>query len=128
MMRLFSIYPTGRAGIALLLMRISLSLVLIQSASREMAAVAPAWTAVLPWLLAAAAFCGAGTTLVASAGAIVLIVLSTAVDDPLAGSHACAILDAVALVLLGPGAYSLDARLFGRRRLDAGADDDPRHP
>ena len=121
-------YPTGRAGIALLLMRISLSLVLTQSASREMAAVAPAWTALLPWLLAAAALCGAGTTPVASAAAIVLIVLSTAVDGPLAGSHACAILDAIALVLLGPGAYSLDARLFGRRRLDAGADDDSRHP
>ena len=120
-------YPTGRAGIALLLMRISLSLVLMQSASREMAAVAPAWATVLPWLLAAAALCGAGTTPVASAGAIVLIVLSTAFDGPLAGSHACAILDAIALVLLGPGAYSLDARLFGRRRLDAGADDDPRH-
>ena len=86
-------YPTGRAGIALLLMRISLSLVLTQGASREMAAVAPAWASLLPWLLAAAAFCGAGMTPVAGAGALVLIVLSAAADGPLAGSHACAILE-----------------------------------
>ncbi len=120
-------YPGGRAGIALLLMRISLSVVLTQTAAREMAAVAP-WALFLPWLLAAGALCGAATTPVASAGAIVLIVLATAVDGPLEGAHACAFLDAIALVLLGPGAYSLDARLFGRHRLDAGADDDSRHP
>ena len=126
-MRLFSIYPAGRAGIALLLMRISLALVLTQTASREMSAVA-AWASLLPWLLAAGALCGAATTPVAGVGAIVLIVLATAADGPLEPSHACAVLNAVALVLLGPGAYSLDARLFGRRRVDAGRDEDPRRP
>jgi hypothetical protein len=31
--------------------------------------------------------------------------------------HICAVLDATAMMFLGPGAYSLDARLFGRKRI-----------
>jgi uncharacterized membrane protein YphA (DoxX/SURF4 family) len=35
--------------------------------------------------------------------------------------------DAAALTMLGPGAYSLDARLFGRREILVVRRDDPRH-
>ena len=31
--------------------------------------------------------------------------------------HVCALLVAVAIAMLGPGAYSVDARLFGRRKV-----------
>ena len=123
-MRLFSIYPTGRPGIALLLMRISLALALTQATARGLVMAEPSWTTLLPWSVAAVMLLGLGTTLVAAAAWLILIVSAMTSERPCDWLHICASLDAMAVLLLGPGAISLDARLFGRRRIQLGDDDD----
>jgi hypothetical protein len=40
-----------------------------------------------------------------------------AAHDGLALAHGLVLIDAVSIVLLGPGAFSVDARLFGRREI-----------
>ena len=110
MMRLFSIYPTGRPGIALMLLRISLALVLTQATARGMAVAEPSWTTVVPWSVAAAVLVGLGTTLVAGVATLLLVVASLTSERPCDWSNLCALLDAVAVMLLGPGVWSLDAR------------------
>lgn len=75
------------------------------------------WVLVAPWLVAASIWTGFITP-VATVLCIV-IQLSTWLSGigELRAVHLCAILDATALTLLGPGAYSLDAKFFGRRKI-----------
>ena len=115
MQRLFSSFPKGRPGIALLLLRIALSVIVFESLS---------WCTVClhsPWALTALL----ATTVLLWLGlfspAVSAVCLSLEVArlgwaaggvDPV---HACLLLHAVSLALLGPGGYSLDAVLYGRR-------------
>ena len=115
MQRLFSMFPQGGPGIALLLLRVSVaalfSLNLMKGAG----------------LLSSSIL----LLLVLASSALMVIGFLTSIVSFLVGSLAVAILlihfqwdnlifffisiNAIALGLLGPGAYSLDARLFGRR-------------
>jgi hypothetical protein len=116
MPRLIVHYPDGAAGLALLLMRLSLALAACPS-------VASLWRAPTPWWLttfSTAAFAlalvlGFGTRLAALLLAAGLTANAlTATGDLrllLMGSAG----SAAALLLMGPGAYSVDARRFGRR-------------
>jgi len=116
MVRLISLYPDGVTGAALLLMRISSASVLI---------------ALLPlldltqWRWWLGAICAAVIGLALAAGfgtraAAVLLVLALAAAMLAIPASLVVLLfgsagAAGALVLLGPGAYSVDAHLFGRR-------------
>src|SRR5258706_8590931 len=111
--RLFSTFPHGAPGIGLLLLRISVAVQFL-AFSRA----GPSWFAGQSALVGAAAAClivGAMTPSLA----IVCITLeltglfSTTAASGLTVTIATAY--AIALVLLGPGAYSVDARIFGRR-------------
>jgi len=115
MQRLFSTFPSGAPGIGLLLLRVSVAVGLALSFSWHqgipLAVVAASWViclalcvgyhspvaAVLAFVMQGALLCQ--RLLSVEAGVVVL-------------------LDALALALLGPGGYSLDARRFGRRVLD----------
>lgn len=110
-------FPTGRPGIALLLLRMALGVLLLDGVLGPIAKLDSAWLLLAPWAVAFGLWLGLLVPIVAALA--VLIELSTWLSG--AGSiqvvHLCAILDAVALILLGPGAYSLDARFFGRRQV-----------
>jgi len=117
MQRLFSMFPTGWPGLAVLLLRVALCAMLVQSILEIPASSTSPWIILAVWAVALGIFLGFITPLVS-----VLAVASELAAWHLSGGtlqaiHICAILVAAALAMLGPGAYSLDARLFGRRHV-----------
>jgi hypothetical protein len=106
-------FPGGAAGTGLLLLRCSVTAALLSDGTAH-------WNLALIWLII---------------GLLLSVGLLTGFQTPYCSSASClfelytfcfvqheihlalAILDGVALALLGPGAYSVDARIFGRRLL-----------
>ena len=112
--RLFNAFPDGRIGLGLLVLRVALGVTVMMQGRIVLTggsdAGSAAWFACLlgvaagillliglltPIAAGAAAFAGAGIGL--TVGFVTVV--------------------ALAMVLLGPGAYSLDARLFGLREI-----------
>jgi len=122
--RLFSSFARGWPGIGLLLMRLVAAAVLTAQGLSE-----PHGGVVLSTILPLLAFCAA---ILLAAGLWTPIAgVTTALLEFLAAfSHAVDIwspillaTDGIALALLGPGAWSVDARLCGWKRIEIG---DPR--
>ena len=108
-------FPAGGPGIALLLLRVSTtatSIVSVCDSCREQ----PGW---MLWALIplGAALCAGFLTPVASLliVGIQLLGLITSGGNPL--WLGATLVNALALALIGPGAYSVDALRFGRRLL-----------
>ena len=126
-------YPGHRAGLGLLLLRGAVGITAATQAWLSVASTNPDLLGAIP--AAALAVCGVALTIgiftpVSSAllGGGYALVLFTPFDPlvlpPLDGSAALVCLAAAAaLGLLGPGAFSIDARLFGRREIFIAADD-----
>jgi hypothetical protein len=124
--RLFSSFPEGWPGIGLIFLRLTVAVNIIICAIdalvRTNSHAIGAWAVgSLAIAVGAAIFVG---FLTPAASAVATVgYLMTGVSPSLANSHISAItafnLAAIsaALVLLGPGAFSLDARLFGRREI-----------
>jgi hypothetical protein len=116
-LRLFSVFPTGAPGIALLILRVSLAAAILDSCFDVIK------PAVLPLVCLALAV----QSLLLCLGLLTPIVSVIACAFELAALFATghtdvrfialSSLNAAAIALLGPGAYSLDARLFGRREI-----------
>ena len=109
-------FPQGGPGVALLLLRGSVLASFVATATRHPGLTAPALGLAAVGLVASGLAIGFGTPVVSVIAAL------AAIADLVAGPHergvgvSCVLLfDAAALGLLGPGAYSVDARLFGRR-------------
>jgi hypothetical protein len=118
MQRLFTVFPAGIPGIALVLLRLSvmasLWLPLMESESASGGLLLVALTTLTLLLLI-----GLATPLVGTITVILLIPGITALH-PHSALNLSAVVHAVtglSLILIGPGAFSVDARLFGRRVL-----------
>lgn len=118
MQKLFSAFPSSWPGVGLFLLRGFVSVTLI---SRTVAYIAQAKVSPIGWVViglsfasAACLFAGFMTPLISTAVAIGASVLAISgfVSPPFA-----VITLAVTIALLGPGAFSLDARMFGRREI-----------
>lgn len=125
-------FPRGGAGVGLLLLRLAVALQLLSQTL--FAEAAPWWQAMLPaaWfavplaallaavlavLLAVLLLLGALTPVAAIIAALFQLLCLGGAGWAQASPSIVGALTAAALVLLGPGAYAADARLFGRRRL-----------
>jgi hypothetical protein len=114
MPRRFALFPTRMAGLALVLLRLSVAMNavvygIIQRPSGN-------WDWIQFGSALTAAFVVAGClTSIALVCCGVLIVAAAAVSAGAQSNYstALAIADVIALILLGPGAYSIDERLFG---------------
>lgn len=109
-----SSFPAGGPGAGLLLLRLAVATRLLLD---SLGGALPLWW----WLLLALLMLLLGLGLLTPLAAAVCAVyqaLSLFNNWSSAGpAPAVAVFGALALLLLGPGAYALDARLFGRRRL-----------
>ncbi len=112
MQRFFSSFPDGRAGVGLLLLRVAVGASVLAHARNWH--VAPAWQTIafgsLALLVALLLLIGFLTPVAGSISASVCLASFAATD-------LCLSAIAAAIVLLGPGAYSVDSRLFGRREI-----------
>jgi hypothetical protein len=115
MQRLFSAFPNSLPGAGLLLLRLCDGLLLLVHS-----AILSGFTMSLEGLAQLAA---------AGAGSLILVGLATPFAAAIGGVSALCIAASIeshimlatigaSLALLGPGAWSIDARLYGRRRID----------
>jgi hypothetical protein len=112
--KLFNVFPQAATSVGLVLLRLSVAVTLHLDALGHFGLSGPAWYLALLWVCAAALAAGFLTPAIAAAAVIIELARFLG-DGTLAFWPAVAALNALALALLGPGSYSLDARLFGRR-------------
>ena len=112
--RLFSMFPAGAAGWGLLLLRLCAAGTLVRAAADAPVSIHIWETAGLGILVGAFCF-GAFTPLSCSLSALIqAFMLALAHEsDPLQFVFSFCV--TAALFLLGPGAFSVESRLFGRR-------------
>ena len=124
MQRLFSGFADGWPGIGLLLLRLLTGLALIHFGIANLREAPPLATAVLQSIGIGAGILllvGLWTPVAGTLAAIVKVWIALLRYFSHSGDPWIAILQAVlsaVLAMVGPGAWSIDARLFGRKRID----------
>jgi len=120
--RLFSTFPGGAPGVGLLLLRLCLSLTLIYFGLPDVAGKLSEPLTLNLLAAAGAIFVLAGlwTPVVGTLISLDEIWIAVHLDPwrPPAWIHVLLTLVSASVVMLGPGAWSIDARLFGRKRFD----------
>jgi hypothetical protein len=116
MQRLFSMFPVGLPGVALLLLRITIAgLMLVSALSNELAGSIASWKAISLGMTCILLCLGAITPLASVLSIVIEAASWPSVGGLSAANLALNMLVSAALFVLGPGAYSLDSKMFGRR-------------
>jgi hypothetical protein len=115
--RFFSMFPLGTAGIALLCLRFCVASTLMMSAFQHGHLVVPGWACGLMAPVAVALCIGAYTPVSCTLTVVFQIVVASYTKSTQVSSVVVNILVAASLAALGPGAYSMDAKIFGFRRV-----------
>lgn len=116
-------FPGRAPGIALLLLRVSIGAGVILNGSLRFPSVLGEWDLWARLALDLLLLAGVFTPWVALLTGILTVVDVVGVGLPCAPIAFLTAVNAIALGLLGPGAYSADARMFGRRVLVLPGDD-----
>lgn len=115
MQRLFSMFPQGAPGVALLLLRLSVAAILlldVAKCSRVSSILLLCAVVLLMSVSLSIGFLTPYISVVACVAAFANLLIGFNSGNLI---YIVPMIDAAVLTLLGPGAYSLDARLFGRR-------------
>jgi hypothetical protein len=120
MQRLFSAFPNGWPGCGLLLLRVACgaSPLVIGSAKLWEGQVGAAfWIELFSCLTAMLILVGLCTPVAALSQAVLQCVLAFS-GGTFGWAHSVLAITDTSLVMLGPGSRSIDARLYGRKRID----------
>ena len=120
MQRLFSIFPNSWPGCGILCLRLAAGLPLVLGTTPQFASASDAPRLTLQFVvhgIGGLLIIGLWTPFAAALQLIIetWIAISTGVLDQ---RHTVSAVIGLSLAMLGPGAWSVDARLFGRRRID----------
>jgi hypothetical protein len=113
--KLFSMFPSGPPGVALLLLRLCLGGLLFVDQAGRIAWPMPVWLAVGSVLAAAAVAVGFLTPFFALVCGVLELAALAGMAELGAPWEVLNLILAIITALLGPGAYSIDAWMFGRR-------------
>jgi putative oxidoreductase len=122
--RLFSTFADGWPGVGLLLLRLLTGVALIHFGTANLSEAPPLTTGVLQIIGVGAGILllvGLWTPVAGGLAAIVKVLIAFSRSFSHSGDPWIPIIQAVlgaALAMVGPGAWSIDARLFGRKRID----------
>lgn len=119
--RLFSTFANGWPGVGLLLQRILAALMLVRFAVLQLTATSPS-TSIVPQIIAAGAgmflLVGLWTPVVGTLIAVLEVWTACTCNADIWIPIVLATLGGSA-AMTGPGAWSIDARLFGRKHIEA---------
>ena len=116
MQRLFSTFPWGLPGVGLVLLRAVVGLPLLYAGLVTVSSPAPVFLELVTACAALLLLVGLWTPLAGSLIAVVEFGLAFSHPEAPWTSVQFGVLSA-ALAMLGPGGYSVDARLFGRKQI-----------
>ena len=123
--RLFSTFPSGWPGVGLFLLRICFVIALISLPPSGASETSPHTIGIVQLGIAVLAglflLVGLWTPLMGIVAALDEVWIALALTAPAHGErwvHALLAVLAVSVAMLGPGAWSMDAHLFGRKRFD----------
>ena len=115
MQRLFSFFPAGMAGVALVVLRSVVAITIIVETCKRSILTPSIPIDAFVVLVGLCLFLGFLTPYCAALSCLIELILLVTTAVPSGFHLAMSALTAAAAAVLGPGAYSLDARLFGRK-------------
>ena len=120
MQRLFSTFPTGRPGAGLLLLRLAVGASLILERIPEIWVIPQSLgfeVRIVLVCVGISLLSGLWTPVMGGVAAVIELLI---IFSPAGGSvtHILLVILSISLALLGPGAWSIDAHIFGRKRID----------